>query len=326
MNRRDFVTLLAMAGAWATAARAQQSAVPRIGFVHSAAPDYFTPFAEGFYAGLKEMGYVEKQNVEIEYRWAEGRYDRLPGLIAALLEQRVDVIFAGGGSDPARAAKRATTTTPVVFVSAADPIRIGLVESLNRPGGNITGVSMLASLLNGKRMELLRGLVPQATMIGGLINPNYPDAKEQSDEFKAAAAQLGVQSIVSFAGTSADIDIAFSTLRQQRVDAVLISNDPLYGARREQLVALAARHSVPTMHFQREFVAEGGLMSYGPSFADAYRQGGVYVGRVLKGEQPADLPVVQPVKFELILNLKTAKSLGLAVPPMVLALADEVIE
>lgn len=326
MKRRDLLALLAMTGAWPAAARAQQGALPRVGFVHSAAPDYFAPFAEGFHAGLKETGFVEKQNVEIEYRWAEDHYDRLPDLVADLLEQKVDVIFAGGGSDPARAAKRATATTPIVFVSAADPIRIGLVESLNRPGGNVTGVSMLASLLNGKQLDLLRRLLPQAKLFGGLINPNYPDAREQSDEFTAAAARLGVQSIVAYAATPTDIESAFSTLQRKQVGAVLISSDPLFGDRREQLVALAARYSIPAMHSQREFAAEGGLMSYGPNFAHAYREGGVYVGRVLKGEKPADLPIIQPVKFELVLNLRTAKSLGLVVPPIVLALADEVIE
>jgi putative ABC transport system substrate-binding protein len=308
MRRRDFIAFLGgAAAAWPLAARAQQPAMPFIGFIHSASPNYFAPFGDAFRAGLKETGYIERQNVGIEYRWAEGHYEHLPALVADLLDRKVNVIFAAGGTDPAKAAKAATTTTPIVFVSAADPVGTGLVESLNRPGGNITGVSLLASALGAKKLGLLRELVPQVSVFGSLINPSYPEAKSQSDEFQAAAERLGVQSIVLSAGTDADIDNVFATLEQQHI-------------------ALAARHSVPMMHFQREFVTAGGLISYGPHFADGYRQAAVYVGRVLKGEKPADLPVVQPTKFELVINVKTAKALGLTVPDTLLALADEAIE
>ncbi len=315
MRRRDFIAFLGeAAAAWPLAARAQQPAMPFIGFIHSASPNYFAPFGDAFRAGLKETGYIERKNVEIEYRWAEGHYEHLPALVADLLDRKVNVIFAAGGTDPAKAAKAATTTTPIVFVSAADPVRTGLVESLNRPGGNITGVSLLASALGAKKLGTLRELVPQASVFGSLINPSYPEAKSQSDDFQAAADRLGVESILLSAGTDADINNVFATLEQQHIGAIVVGNDPFFGARRDQLIALAARHSVPMMYFQKEFVTAGGLISYGPHFADGYRQAAVYVGRVLKGEKPADLPVVQPIKFELVINLKTAKTLGLTVP------------
>ena len=262
----------------------------------------------------------------IEYRWAEGHYDQLPALAADLVNRQVAVIFAGGGTDPAKAAKSATTKIPIVFHSAADPVRTGLVASLSRPGGNVTGVSLLASSLDAKKLGLLRELVPQASVIGGLINPNYPDAKYQLKQFQAAASHIGVQAIVLSAGTEVEIDTAFATLDQQHVGALVVGTDPLFGDRRDQLVALAARHSMPAIYFQKEFVNAGGLMSYGPHYANGYREGGLYVGRVLKGEKPANMPVVQPTKFELVINLKTAKALGLTIPPGVLAIADEVIE
>jgi ABC-type uncharacterized transport system substrate-binding protein len=326
IRRRDFIWLVG--GAAATrplAARAQQP-MPVIGFIHSSSPNYFAQMAPAFRQGLKEAGYVEGQNVAIEYRWAEGHYERLPALAADLVNRRVAVIFAAGGTDPAKAAKAATTTIPIVFVTAADPVTTGLVASLSRPGGNVTGVSVLATALSGKKLDLLRALVPQASVIGALINPGYPGAKAQSDEFQAAARQLGIRLIVLSAGTQADIDTAFATLQRQHAGALVVGNDPFFGARRDQLVALAARYSIPAMYWQREYVAAGGLISYGPQFADGYRQGGVYVGRVLKGEKPADLPIMQPTKFELVINLKTAKALGLDVPATLLALADEVIE
>jgi putative ABC transport system substrate-binding protein len=279
-----------------------------------------------FSQGLKEAGYVEGQNVTIEYRWAEAHYDQLPALAADLVNRQVAVIFAGGGTDPAKAAKAATTKIPIVFVGAADPVRTGLVASLSRPGGNVTGVSLLASSLDAKKLGLLRELVPQASVIGGLINPNYPDAKYQLEQFQAAAGHIGVEAIVLSAGTEVEIDTAFATLDQQHVGALVVGTDPLFGDRRDQLVALAARHSMPAIYFQKEFVNAGGLMSYGPHFANGYREGGLYVGRVLKGEKPANMPVVQPTKFELVINLKTAKALGLTIPPGVLAIAEEVIE
>jgi putative ABC transport system substrate-binding protein len=250
----------------------------------------------------------------------------LPSLVADLIDRHVAVIFAAGGTDPARAAKAVTTTLPIVFVSAADPVMTGLVASLGRPGGNVTGVSLLASALDAKKLGLLRELVPNTSTIGVLINPGYPEAKSQSEEFEAAAHRLGVRPVVVFAGTHGDIDAAFAILRRERAGALVVATDPFFGAWRDQLVALAGRHSMPAIYYQREFVGAGGLLSYGPHYGDGYRQGGVYVGRVLAGEKPAELPVMQPTKFELGINMRTANALGIAVPPMLLALADEVIE
>jgi putative tryptophan/tyrosine transport system substrate-binding protein len=327
MKRRSFIALLAGAVTFGLRiAHAQQQVLPSVGFIHSASPDYFAPFVGSFHEGLKEAGYVEGQNVTIERRWAEGHYERLPALVADLLSRNVSIIFAAGGTDPAKAAKAATSTTPIVFVSAADPVRTGLVESLNRPGGNVTGVSLLASSLDGKKLDLLRELAPKAAVFATLLNPAYPDAKLQADQFQAAASQLGVHPIVLSATTDAEIEGAFATLERQHVGAIVLGNDPFFGGKRGLLIELAARYAVPMMYWQREFATSGGLISYGPSFADGYRQAGVYVGRVLKGEKPADLPIVQPTKFEMVVNLKTAKAMGLNVPPNLLALADEVIE
>lgn len=327
IGRREIVVALGAAAALCSfTARAQQSAVPLIGFVHSASPTYFGPFGNAFHAGLKEMGYVEDQNVEIEYRWAEGDYKRLPGLVADLLARKADVLFAAGGTDPAKAAEAATTTTPIVFVSAADPVRNGLVASLNRPGGNVTGVSLLASALDGKKLDLLHTLVPQASVVATLVNPDYPDAKAQASDFQSAATQLGIRPILLSAATDANFEAVFATLKEQHIDAIVLGNDPFFGAKRNQLIALAARFAVPMMSWQREFAVAGGLISYGPDFADGYRQAGVYVGRILKGDKAADLPIVQPTKFDLVINLKTAKALGVTVPPTLLATADEVIE
>jgi putative ABC transport system substrate-binding protein len=327
MRRRNFIAFIGGAALWPLAIRAaQQPKIPIIGFVHSGSPSYFAPFGDGFRAGLREAGYVEKQNVAIEFRWAEGQYERLSALVADLIERNVDVIFAAGGSDPAKVAKAATKTIPIVFVSAADPVRTGLVESLNRPGGNVTGVSLLASVLNSKKLDLMHELVPQASTIGALINPSYPEAKLQSDDFRAAADQLGLRLALLPASTDTEINAVFETLKRRHVDALIVGNDPFFGARRDQLIGLAARYLMPTMHFQNEFVVSGGLVSYGPRFADGYRQGGNYVGRVLNGEKPAELPILQPTKFELVINAKTAKALGLTIRPGLLAVADEVIE
>jgi putative ABC transport system substrate-binding protein len=330
VRRRQFITILGGAAAASFSrplpAHAQQSTLPVIGYLQSAASSYFAQFAGAVRDGLKEMGYTEGQNVAIEYRSAEGHYERLPELVADLIERRVDVIFAAGGTDPAKAAKAATSQIPIVFISAADPVRTGLVESLARPGGNVTGVSLLESALDAKKLGLLRELVPKAGVIAVLTNPRYPAAKSQSTEAREAAARVGVQPVMLSAGTDVEIDAAFERLGHEGAGALLVASDPLFNSRREQFVALAAKNSVPVMYPQREYVAVGGLISYGPHFADGYRQAGVYLGRILKGEKPADLPVMQPTKFELVINLKTAKALGLEVPDRVLALADEVIE
>jgi putative tryptophan/tyrosine transport system substrate-binding protein len=327
MKRREFVALLGGAAvARPFAARAQQAITPVVGFLHSSAPNYFAQMAQAFSQGLKQVGYVEGENVTIEYRWAQGDYGRLPELAKDLVDRHVAVILAAGGTDPAKVAKAATTEIPIVFVSAADPVQTGLVASLSRPAGNVTGVSLLASQLNAKKLDLLRQLVPRAPVVGALVNPNYPQAKTEAEDFQSAAKSLGVNAVVLSASTPTEIDAAFSATQERQIGALVIATDPFYGSRRDQLLALAARYAVPVIYYQKEFVAAGGLLSYGPSYPDGYRQGGVYIGRILKGEKPADLPVMQPTKFELVINLKTAKILGLSVPPTVLALAEEVIE
>jgi putative ABC transport system substrate-binding protein len=329
MRRRDFIAGLSGAAAVQALApgtlRAQQ-AMPLIGFIHSSSPSYFAQFEGAVGDGLKEAGYVTHKNVEIEYRWAEGHYDRLPVLVKELIDRRVSVIFAAGGTDPAKAAKAATSTTPIVFISAADPVKAGLVASLNRPGGNITGVSLLASAIDTKKLGLLRELVPKTEAIGLLVNPKYPAAKAQANEVQEAAKSLGVRAVVLSASTEVEIDAAFAGFVQQGAGALLIGTDPFFNSRREQFATLAARYAVPVIYPQREYVTAGGLISYGPLFADGYRQAGVYLGRVLAGEKPADLPVMQPTRFEMVINLKTAKALHLEIPNMLLATADEVIE
>ena len=327
MRRRDFIKVIAgSAAALPLAAHGQQPAMPVIGYLQSASPSYFAQFSDAVRQGLNEIGYVEGQNVAIERRSAEGDYDRLAALAAGLVDRQVAVILATGGSDPAKAAKAATSNIPIVFVSAADPVRTGLVASLNRPGGNVTGVSLLASALDAKKLGLLRELAPKASTIGVLINPDYPSANSQREEAQQAAARLGLRLLMLSARADGEIDLAFASAAKQGADALPVATDPFLLSRRERLVALAARYAVPAIYAQREVVTAGGLISYGPHFWDGYRQAGAYVGRVLKGEKPADLPVLQPTKFELVINLKTAKALGLEVPDRLLALADEVIE
>jgi putative tryptophan/tyrosine transport system substrate-binding protein len=327
MRPRDFIKVIAgSAAALPLAARAQQPAMPVIGYLQSASPSYFAQFSDAVRQGLNEIGYVEGRNVAIERRSAEGHYDRLAALAADLVDRQVAVILAAGGTDPAKAAKAATSNIPIVFVSAADPVRTGLVASLNRPGGNVTGVSLLASALDAKKLGLLRELAPKASTIGVLTNPDYPSANSQREEAQQAAARLGLRPVMLSAGADGEIDLAFASAAKQGADALLVATDPFLLSRRERLVALAARYAVPAIYAQREVVSGGGLISYGPRFWDGYRQAGAYVGRVLKGEKPADLPVLQPTKFELVINLKTAKALGLEVPDRLLALADEVIE
>ena len=325
MKRREFMSLLAGAAAWPLAARAQQPAMPVMGYLNSRSRDTDTPFLAAFHRGLNETGYVEGQNVAIEYRWADGQYDRLPVLATDLVRRRVTVM-AATSTPAALAAKAATSAIPIVFTTAADPIAVGLVDSLSRPSGNVTGVNSYLSDLGAKRLELLRQLVPNDAVIGMLVNPNYPDAESQAKDVKEAARTLGQQVHVVNADSEGDLNRAFATFIELKADALLVSLDAFFLSRRDQLVALAARHKIPVMYFARDFVLAGGLMSYGSDLADSYRQAGVYTGRILKGAKPVDLPVLQPTKFELSINTTTAKSLGLSIPDRLLALADEVIE
>jgi len=320
--------MLALGGAMtaARALQAQQKAMPVIGFLGSTSPGPYTPFVAAFRQGLSETGYVEGQNVAIEYRWAEGRYDRLPALAADLVSRKVDVIAASGGEVSAFAAKNATSTIPTLFI-AGDATAAGLVASFARPGGNLTGVSILADELMAKRLELLSELVPQARVIALLVNPNEGRIAERIIRgVQEAARAKGVLLHILKAGTESEIDAAFATLVQLHAGALLVGAGPFFASRRDRLVALASRHAIPAMYELREFAATSGLTSYGPSLTGIYRQVGIYVGKILKGANPADLPVQQPTKFELVINLNTANALGLTVPPSLLARADEVIE
>jgi putative ABC transport system substrate-binding protein len=324
MRRREFIAGLSGTAAWPVIARAQ--AVPVVGFLSSLSSSYIARMSPAVRQGLSETGYIEGQNVAVEYRLADGQYDRLPSLVTDLVNRNVSVILAVGGSDPARLAKAATNKIPIVFVSAADPVRAGLVTSFSQPEGNVTGVSLIGSALESKRLELVQQLVSGTSLIGVLVNPKYPDADLQVREAQEAANAMKRRIEIVRASTESELELAFATLAQRSTNALLVAQDVFFNSRRELLVTLAARHKLPAIYNQREYAEVGGLMSYGTLFTDGYRQAGVYVGKILKGASPHDLPILQPTKFEFVVNLKTAKTLGLEVPPTLLVRADEVIE
>jgi putative tryptophan/tyrosine transport system substrate-binding protein len=327
IKRRQFIAGLGSAVAWPLAARAQQPALPVIGYLSSqSADDDYKDFTVPFLQGLKEAGYVEGQNVAIEYRWAENQLDRLPALAADLVRRRVAVIFTGGATPAALAAKAATATIPIVFNTGGDPIALGLVASLSRPGANLTGIALLTVELGPKKLQLLHEVVPNADAFGILADPAFPATSSGIADLQAAARTLGVQLVIVSARTDNDLEPAFASFSQHRVGAVLVSPSTLYNRRTEQLAALAARHALPAIYTARAFALAGGLMSYSSSLGHSMHQSGIYAGRILKGEKPADLPVEQAVKIELVINLKTAKALGLTIPETLLATADEVIQ
>ena len=326
MRRREFITLVGGSAAWPLVARAQQPAMPIVGFLDSRSPDALVDRLRAFRQGLKDTGYVEGENVTIIYRWADNQLDRLPVLAAELVHRPVTVIASSGGLPPALAAKATTTTIPIAFLSADDPVRRGLVASLARPGGNLTGINFLNNELGTKQLELLRELVPTTARVALLLNPANPTGAEVTNDVESAARALGVQIQVVHASTSREIDAAFASFVRERPDALFVISDPFFNARRVQLALLAGRHGVPAIYSGREYAEAGGLISYGSDIADAYRQLGVYAGRILKGAKPADMPVVQSTKFELVINAQTARMLDLAVSPSLLARADEVIE
>jgi putative ABC transport system substrate-binding protein len=326
MRRREFIALLGgSAATWPLATLAQQPSLPVIGYLESVSQGQFADLIPAFRKGLSETGFIDGQNVRIEYRWAEGQYDRLPTLTAELVHDYATLIFATALIS-AQAAKAVTTTVPIVFVSGPDPVQLGLVASLNRPGGNLTGVTLFTSTVGAKRLQLMRELLPAATAFAFVVNPSNTRADSDVEEMETAARALGQQIIVAKAGTDRDLETAFATLAQRSIQALVIGGDPFFNGQAQQLVALASHYAIPTVYPLHEFAAAGGLMSYGSSISDAYRQAGIYAGHILKGAKPADLPVMQPTKFELVINLKTARTLGVEIPATLLARADEVIE
>ena len=327
MRRRDVLRLLGGAAvSWPLGARAQQPAMPVIGFLHSASPGPYASLVAAFHQGLGEVGYIEGKNVSIEYRWAEGRYDRLPVLAAELVRLKVAVIAAAGGEPSPLAAKAATSTIPIVFTAGGDPVEAGLVASLSHPGGNLTGTTIMGLQMGSKRLDILRQLVPSASNVTMLVNPTFPTVPGEVRDTQDAAQALKIHITVLNASSEDEIETAFKTMEQQKADALVIATDPFLLAQRRQVVQLAAHHRLPTIYFLREFVDAGGLISYGPNIADGYRHAGRYTGQILGGANPATLPVLQPTHFLLFLNLRAAKALGLAIPDRLLALADEVIE
>jgi putative tryptophan/tyrosine transport system substrate-binding protein len=327
MRRRDFLPLLgALACAWPLTGRTQQKTMPVIGYLASATPEVNVRLLPAFLGGLSETGWIDGQNVAIEYRWAEDRYDRLPGLAAELVSRDVEVIVSSGDTPGVLAAKNASSTIPIVFITGDDPVKQGLVKSLARQGGNLTGVTLFIVELTAKRLEMLSELVPQARVVALLVNPNNPATEPIIRNVQEAASAKSLQLHVLKGGTASEIDVAFATFVRQRVGALIVGSDPFFHSRRDQLVALAERHAVPAVYERREFALAGGLISYGPSFTGIWHQVGIYARKILKGAKPADLPVEQPTRFELVVNLKTAKELGRTVPPSILARADEVID
>jgi putative ABC transport system substrate-binding protein len=327
IGRREFITLLGgAAAAWPMAARAQQASLHVVGWLSARSPREASSVLQAFLQGLGEAGYFEGKNIRIEYRWAEGHYDRLPALAAELVQHHVTVIAATGGEPSPLAAKAATTSIPIVFTAGGDPVEAGLVASLNQPGGNVTGTTIMGIEMGPKRLDLVRQLVPKATSVAILVNPKFPLGSTEARDLQAATRSLGMRFHVLFASTESEIDAAFADIVRDKTELLIIATDPFLLGQRDQVVGLAARYAVPTMYFLREFVEVGGLMSYGPDIAHGYRQAGVYTGRILSGAKPATLPVWQPTRFQLLLNVKTAKTLGLEIPATVLALADEVIE
>jgi len=325
MRRRDFITLLGGAVAWPLTTHGQQLAAPVIGFLNQGFAKPSAYLGDAFRKGLSEFGYVEGQNVMIEYRWAEGDYTRLPELVADLLNRKVDVLTSA--FLPATlAAKSATSTIPICFVTGVDPVQERLVASLNRPGGNITGVAFFSSVVGAKRLGILYDLLPAASIFAVLVNPGNPSAEVVSKDVSAAARSVGKQTLVLAASTSNELDREMAILVQQRADALIVAPDAFFDSQRERIVSLVAHHAIPTIYERRETVLAGGLMSYGASVADAYHQAGIYTGRILKGERPGDLPVSQPTRLEFVINMRTAKTLGLTFPPGLLAIADEVVE
>jgi ABC-type uncharacterized transport system substrate-binding protein len=326
LNRREVITLIGGAAAWPLAARAQQAAMPVIGFMSGRSPEDSAHLLATFRQGLSEMGFAEGQNVVIEFRWARGQYDRLPALATELVERPVAVLAALGGEASSIAAKRATSTIPIVFGMGADPVELGVVDSFNRPGGNATGYTILTSELEPKRIGLLRELVPSIPLIGALLGPNAPRAGRQLREIEEATRKIGQRLFVARAGNDTELDAAFRSLIEQRVGAMLVAAVAYFDTTRERIIAFAAKSKIPAIYHLREYAVAGGLISYGPRITDAYHQAGVYVGRILRGAKPADLPVLQASRFELVINMKTANALGLAVPNSMQLLADEVIE